>query len=366
MAKTTVKLFNDVSKLGFSNVDFEDQKSIFYQFQRYVVRKSIADNNAELSSIFKSQGDYSTCFNYFNSAFVGNYNMLNLLRDGELDSLPNMSNASFESLLNNARFDRQIALICYSLRNNERIPNRVDYPVLIAYANMQDRVLKYYNNGESIFDAMKIAGEETRDEFFKKYGCSMEYNYRTLPNGEKILIDRSVIEKIGYSGTLTVGQNKAYEAFVSSVVDDLFSSKDDKQISQVMNVLTQKVLKSHVDDQEFNSNRLALEVVYRFFMPTNELRREFLSKTKNIEQMVDYRVQESIKNATLKYNKEANLTSMKNLERFKSEKYKTEVYSEILKDIIDRALRDNVGLPVNAGSRNEKSQNSSSPTEFGE
>ena len=366
MAKSTIKLFNDVSKVGYANLDFEDQKSLFYQFQRYVVRRSIAENNAELSSIFKAQGDFSSCFNAFNSAFIGNYNMLGLLRDGELDSIPNMSNSSFEALLNNAKFERQIALICYSLRNNERIPNRVDYPVLISYANMQDRVLSYHDKGEYLFDAIKLAGEETREEFMYKYGCSMNYEYKTLPTGEKIMVDRSVTEKIGYSGTLTAGQTKAYEAFVESIVGDLFSNENDKQTSQVINVLTQKVLKSHKNDQEYDSNRLAMEVVYKFFMPTNELRRNFLNKTQDLQAMVDFRVQENINNATLKYNQNANLTNMRSLERFKSEKYRAEVYREVLRDIVEQALRENVGLPVNAGPRSDKTQSISTPSEFGE
>ena len=182
-SNSTVKLYNGASKTNFADLSFEDQKSLYYQFQRYAVRREIAEQNMELSSIFKKVGDYSECFNAFNSAFIGNGNMIDLLNDGELDALPNLSNASFESKLANATFERQMALICYSLRNNERIPNRVDYPTLIAYANMQNRVLDNYRNGMGIFKAIDVAGRETREEFVSKHGCAMKYEYKTRPNG---------------------------------------------------------------------------------------------------------------------------------------------------------------------------------------
>ena len=330
MATSTIKLFNDVSQLGYANVDFETQKSIFYQFQRYAVRRSIALNNANLSNIFRVQKEVTDYYKAFNSAFIGNYNLSSLLHDGELGNLQNLTNEEFEELLNNSNFERQIALICFSLRNKERIPNRVDYPVLIAYANMQERVLKYYNNGNYIFDAIKLAGDETRAEFESKYGCSMNYEYKTLPSGERVKVDRSVTEKVPHCGTLTACQINVYEEFINTVIADLFSDGK-KPVSDVMRILMNKVDKAHEDDYSFDANQRAIEVVYRFLMPTNGLKKSFQNMTRG-------------------------------LERFKNQDYSDENYTEYLKRIIEFALKANVGLLYN----NLRVEHAVTPTEYGE
>lgn len=361
----TVKLYNGASKTEFSKLSFDDQKSLYYQFQRYAVRKEIADNNALLSSIFKKVGDYSSYFNAFNSAFIGNHNMIDLLYDGELDSLPYMSNASFESKLSNAKFERQIALICYSLRNNERIPNRVDFPVLIAYANMQNRVLKYYRQGVRVIDAIDRAGQETREEFLNKYGCSMGYEYKKLPSGEKYLVDRNVTPRVGYSGTLGVAQGKAYQNLVNAIMTDLFENEiGSKNISQALEVLIQKVCAKHLDDPDFNVTTLIEEVIYRFFMPTNKMKEDFRYKLNELNKTTDYRVKSSIEGASEKLSDNVNSSNFANLEKFKSESYKIEVYKSALKKVVEKALMNNVGLKKTA--EFEKTSDEVKPSERGE
>lgn len=341
----TIKLYNGASKIKYNELSYEDQKSLYYQFQRYAVRKEIADQNILLSSIFKSTGDYSACFNAFNSAFIGNNNLIDLLADGELDNLPYLSNSEFESKLLSSRFERQLALICYSLRNNERIPNRVDYPVLISYANMQNRVLNYKRQGYTLGDSIYRAGEETREEFLNKYGCSVKYDYVKLPTGEKQLIDRNVTPRIGYSGTLGVAQSKAYENLINSVVGDLFGKN--AKPSKALDVLIQNVCKRHSNDLDFTTNDLITEVIYRYFMPTNKMKEEFKRKLNELDKTVNYKINSSIEGANEKYSQNATFNNLSNLEKFKSESYKNEIYSKALRQMVEKSLKDNVGLKNN-------------------
>ena len=141
----------EAKKLPFEQLDDETVTYFYELFKKYVVRKQIADKNKELTSLFvrrlhtTNPRDFAACFNEFNSCFVGS----NLIRELDYDEihttfLKDMSEDRFNAHIN-ARgntFDRKIALMCFSLRPSERIPNRVDFPVMLAYANMQTKVLE--------------------------------------------------------------------------------------------------------------------------------------------------------------------------------------------------------------------------------
>lgn len=137
-------------KIPYESLDAETQEYVYDTFKRYVVRKQIADKNKELTALFASRyghnpREYARCFNEFNSMFVHS----NLIRELDYDEihtdyLRNMSEDRFNYHLSRTgnSFDRKIALICFSMRPSERIANRVDFPVMLAYANMQTIVLE--------------------------------------------------------------------------------------------------------------------------------------------------------------------------------------------------------------------------------
>ena len=175
---------NDIVKKEFIDLSKEEREFVHKLFLKYYVRREIAEQNKQLSKIFSMQNNSSqsiaTFFNFFNSSFL-NCNLISCLSEQEASTyyLTNLSNDEFNWLVNNANsFNRQMALVCFSLRDHERIPNRVDLKTMIAYANMQNLAIKNIESGtyKSIYDAITNAAQTIRHEFKQKYGHSLNDN----------------------------------------------------------------------------------------------------------------------------------------------------------------------------------------------
>lgn len=169
---------NSALKKKYSELSKEEQQYVYSTYMRYLVRKEVAEQNNVLSTYFSNGSSngkvISQYFNYFNSSFA-NCNLISQLNYDEVntDYLLDISEDSFNRLITNAgSFSRQVALICYSRRNHERIPNRVTYEALVAYADMQYRTIQNIESKKfrSIYDAMTDAAKVTRYEFEKKFG----------------------------------------------------------------------------------------------------------------------------------------------------------------------------------------------------
>ena len=177
--------FKEIKKLKipFEMLDEETKEYLYDCFKRYVVRKQIADTNKEMTSLFVSKfgnnpREFSRAFNEFNSRFVG-VNLIKQLSYEEIhtDFLKNLDEDAFNRYLSRFGniFERKIALMCFSMRPSERIANRVEFPVMVAYANMQTRALERarknpYKSLESIFSEV---ASEVRKEFSQTNGYSM-------------------------------------------------------------------------------------------------------------------------------------------------------------------------------------------------
>ncbi len=169
---------NSALKKKYTELSKEEQQYVYSTFMRYIVRKEVAEQNTVLSSYF-SNGNanarvISNYFNFFNSSFA-NCNLISQLdyREVNTDYLRELSDESFNRLITQAgSFSRQAALICFSQRNHERIPNRVSYEVLVAYANMQYRTIQNIESKKfsNIYDAMTNAAKITRQEFELQFG----------------------------------------------------------------------------------------------------------------------------------------------------------------------------------------------------
>lgn len=175
---------NDIVKKEFIDLSKEEREFVHKLFLKHYVRREIAEQNKKLSKIFSMQNNSSqsiaTFFNYFNSAFL-NCNLISCLSEQEASTyyLANLSNDEFNHLVNSTTsFNRQMALVCFSLREHERIPNRVDLKTMIAYANMQNLAIKNIESGtyKSIYDAITNAAQTIRHEFKQKYGHSLNDN----------------------------------------------------------------------------------------------------------------------------------------------------------------------------------------------
>ena len=171
----------EAKKIPYTELD-EETKEYFYDiFKRYVVRKHIAERNKELSSLLSRRlkttnpREFAGYFNDFNSRFVN----ATLIRELDYDEihtnyLRDMSEDRFNYHLQRTgnTFERKIALICFSGRPSERIANRVEFPVLVAYANMQDMVFelaeKYPNM--DISQIFQMAASAVRANFVKTHG----------------------------------------------------------------------------------------------------------------------------------------------------------------------------------------------------
>lgn len=189
----------EMKKIPYEELD-EDSKEYLYQiFKRYVVRKQIADANKELTSLFVSRfgnnpREFSKAFNEFNSCFVGSNLIRNLHYDEiHTDYLKRLDEDAFNAYLerNGGSFDRKIALMCFSMRPSERIANRVEFPVMVAYANMQTLVFERARRSPNkpLYEIFAEAAKEIRAEFAKANG-------RTI-NSTKIAEKREDYKSLG-------------------------------------------------------------------------------------------------------------------------------------------------------------------------
>ena len=165
----------EAKKIPYEQIDSETEGYIYDLFRKYVVRKQIADANKELTSVFARKlrttnpRDYAACFNTFNSAFV-NANLIGQLSYDEIHTnyLKDMSEDKFNWFLNQPynTFERKVALMCFSQRPSERIANRADFSVMVAYANMQQRVMEYVKKypKATIDQIINQAAKEVRAE----------------------------------------------------------------------------------------------------------------------------------------------------------------------------------------------------------
>ena len=171
----------EAKKIPYEQIDDETEGYIYDLFRKYVVRKQISDANKELSTAFAKKlktnnpRDYASCFNRFNNAFVGS-NLIGQLDYNELHTrmLKEMSEDKFNWYLQRFgnSFDRKAALVCYSMRPSERLANRMDFSAMIAYANMQRRVMQMINTNPklSLDYIIDKAALEVRSEHYKITG----------------------------------------------------------------------------------------------------------------------------------------------------------------------------------------------------
>lgn len=190
---------NSAVKRGYSNLTKEEKQYVFGEYIRYQVRKQIADQNATLSSYFSQQTSnpynratvISERFKFFNSNFVCDFtdsninNLINFLTNAEssTDYLYDLSDAGFNSLLRNAdSFRRQGALVCFSRRKNESLPNRLAYNELVAYANIQEQTISNIISGRfrNIYACITNATTLEKNAYKEKFGHSANYA-RVLP-----------------------------------------------------------------------------------------------------------------------------------------------------------------------------------------
>ncbi len=175
----------EAKKIPYEQLDADTQAYVYGLFNLYNVRKQIAENNKALSKRFgiylgtNDPREYARCFNAFNSAFIG----ADLIKELEYDEihtnyLRDMSEDRFNAHLNSHynSFERKMALICFSTRPSERIANRVDLPVMVAYANMQFKVieeLKKHPKTGSLSDMITDAADAVRKEFYEIHGYKL-------------------------------------------------------------------------------------------------------------------------------------------------------------------------------------------------
>lgn len=188
----------DARKLPYTELDEETKEYIYDLFKRYVVRRQITEQNKELTKLFSHRygnnpREYSACFNSFNSSFL-NTNLIRELDYDEIhtDFLREMSEDRFNYQLAKARtFDRKMALICFSGRPSERMANRMEFPVMVAYANMQSLVLEMAKSNPRVsFDYIfEEARKKIRYDFYQTNGYKI--------NQSNVLPERVDYKSIG-------------------------------------------------------------------------------------------------------------------------------------------------------------------------
>ncbi len=167
-------------KTPYNQLDNETKDHLYDLFRRYVVRKQISDTNKELTSLFKQRYGlnpraFSMSFSEFNSAFV-NASLIRELSYDEIHTtyLSKMSEDQFNYHLNQKGnpFERKIALICFSMRPSERIANRLDFPVMVAYADMQTKVLEKAKKhpNKPLNEIFIQTSREIHSEYLKQHG----------------------------------------------------------------------------------------------------------------------------------------------------------------------------------------------------
>ena len=166
----------------FSEFTPEEQSKCVLTLQKFLVRKQISENNKELREIFGSMGsDYTeavaNCFSRFNSYFMGTdlYSFVNQYE--QMDESAYFYKSEDDRIMDKFTYD--IACCCMSKAPGERIPNRVSLPIMIAYADMQRRVLSLlYSKKYRLSEILDVASREVRDKYYDKYG--KELNYSTI------------------------------------------------------------------------------------------------------------------------------------------------------------------------------------------
>lgn len=170
----------EAKKIPFEQLDDETKEFLYDLFKKYVVRKKIADTNKTLTSIFSKRlgpnpREYARCFNEFNSNFVST-DLIRCLTYDEIHTsfLRKMTEEQFNYFMQRTgnSFDRKIALMCFSGRPSERIANRVSFPVMLAYANMQDLVVEALNSDPkaSLNRTFASTAKTVRTDFFRATG----------------------------------------------------------------------------------------------------------------------------------------------------------------------------------------------------
>lgn len=178
---------NEAVKHDFKDLSPEDRQYIEKTFLRYIVRREVADSYRILSSIFSNgRPDARVIAGHFqtvNSSFV-NCNLISQItyQEATTDVLKDKSPESFNYRLSTTyNLKDGAAVILFSRRPNENIPNRVNYETLIAYADMQARIIDNLRSRSfrSTFDAIVDAAKTTRHEFYQKYGRKIEDTHVT-------------------------------------------------------------------------------------------------------------------------------------------------------------------------------------------
>lgn len=170
----------EARKIPFAELDEETKEFIYDLFKKYVVRKKIADTNKTLTALFSKRfgqnpREYARCFNEFNSCFVSS-DLIRCLTYDEIHTsfLKKMTEDQFNYFLERTgnSFDRKIALMCFSGRPSERIANRVSFPVMLAYANMQDIVVDNLTKDPraNLSRTFSDAARTVRTDFYKATG----------------------------------------------------------------------------------------------------------------------------------------------------------------------------------------------------
>lgn len=169
-------------KVPYSELDAESQEFLYQMFKRYVVRRQITETNKQMTALFarrygNNPREFSRCFNDFNSAFVGGlYPLIHYLNydESQTDYLRNMTEDQFNYYLKRYGdcFERKVALMCFSQRPSERIANRLEFPAMVAYADMQTLVLDLArkNPKTRLSDIFAAAAKTVHKEFYEKNG----------------------------------------------------------------------------------------------------------------------------------------------------------------------------------------------------
>lgn len=240
----------EAKKLPFEVFDDESKDYFYDLFKKYVVRKKIADNNKYLTSLFAKRlghnpREYAHCFNELNSDFVAS-NLIGQLSYDEIHTtyLKKMTEDQFNAYLNRTgnSFDRKIALMCFSMRPSERIANRVTYPVMLAYANMQDLVIQRIISEPKVKLSQIFAdsAKKVRADFVSQTGhkinntqiASTRTDYKAL--GKKCApIWREMLEF--YSSNLP--SNKPFESLNFVRNNFVFMDKDLKEFDEKINAI---------------------------------------------------------------------------------------------------------------------------------
>lgn len=240
----------EAKKIPYEMLDDETKEYVYDLFKKYVVRKKIADNNKYLTSLFARRlghnpREYAKCFNEFNSDFVAS-NLIGQLSYDEIHTtyLKKMTEDQFNAYLDRTgnSFDRKIALMCFSLRPSERIANRVTYPVMLAYANMQDKVVERIKT-EPKTSLSRIFAESAKDiraDFLRQTGhkindtqiASTRTDYKAL--GKKCApIWKGMIEY--YSSNLP--SDKPFESLNFVRNNFVFMDEDLKEFDEKVNAI---------------------------------------------------------------------------------------------------------------------------------